>query len=57
MSTGNAAMMRRLEASEVQQNMGMRIKSMPGARPFNRVVTKFTPVSRVPTPEICSDQR
>ena len=30
---------------------------MPGACIFSTVVTKFTPVSSVPMPEICSAQR
>ncbi len=30
---------------------------MPGARIFRMVVTKFTPVSRVPTPDIWMAQR
>ena len=30
---------------------------MPGARSFRIVVVRLMPVSKVPTPEICSDQR
>ena len=30
---------------------------MPGARNLRIVVTKLTPVSSVPMPEICNDQR
>jgi len=30
---------------------------MPGARIFRIVVVRLIPVRRVPTPEICSDQR
>ena len=49
---GKAATISRLEASEVQQNIGMRISDMPGARSFRMVVTKLIPVSSVPTPAI-----
>ena len=54
---GRAATISRLEASVVQQNIGMRMYVMPGAWIFRIVVTKLTPVSNVPTPEICSDHR
>ncbi len=54
---GNAATISRFDASVVQQNIGMRVYVMPGACSFSTVVTKFTPVSKVPTPEICSDHR
>ena len=30
---------------------------MPGARIFRIVVTKLTPLSKVPMPEICSDHK
>ena len=30
---------------------------MPGARNLRIVVTKLMPVSKVPMPEICNDQR
>ena len=56
-STGKAATMSKLEANEVQQNTGMRIRFMPGARSLRIVVTKLTPVSSEPMPAICSAQR
>lgn len=34
-------------------NTGIFIIGMPGARIFRMVAKKFTPVSRVPRPEIC----
>ena len=46
-----------MEASDVQQNIGIRMYVMPGAWILRIVVTKLTPVSKVPTPEICSDHR
>jgi hypothetical protein len=52
--TGKAATINRLAASAVQQNTGI---VMPGARNLRIVVTKLTPVSNVPTPDICNDQR
>ena len=54
---GKAATISRLDASAVQQKIGMRISVIPGARILTIVVTKLTPVSSVPMPEICSDQR
>ena len=49
---GNAATISRLAASEVQQNIGIRIRLMPGARCFSMVATRLTPDRSVPTPEI-----
>ncbi len=54
---GKAATIRRLEASDVQQKMGMRMSVMPGARILSIVVTKLTPVRSVPMPEICKAHR
>jgi len=54
---GKAATINRLADSAVQQNTGMRKYVMPGARNLRIVVTKLTPVSKVPMPEICNDQR
>ena len=54
---GKAATISMLEHSAVQQNTGMRMYVMPGARSFRMVVTMLMPASSVPMPEICSAQR
>lgn len=41
----------------VHVNTGIFIRVMPGARILMIVTKKFTPVSSVPTPEICSAHR
>ncbi len=56
MRIGKAAMIRTLVARQVQVNIGTFIQVMPGARIFTMVVKKFTPVSKVPTPDICNAQ-
>ncbi|KGS05743.1 hypothetical protein X946_5950 [Burkholderia sp. ABCPW 111] len=51
---GNDAMMRTFVQSAVHVNTGIFISVMPGARIRRMVTKKFTPVSNVPTPDICS---
>ena len=53
---GKAATIRTLAHSAVQVKTGIFIRDMPGARILRMVAMKLTPVSRVPTPEICNDQ-
>lgn len=50
---GKETMIRTLVHSAAQVNTGIFIIGMPGARIFRMVAKKFTPVSRVPRPEIC----
>ncbi|MNS85295.1 hypothetical protein D3C72_1191570 [compost metagenome] len=50
---GKETMIRTLVHRAAQVNTGIFIRGMPGARIFMMVAKKFTPVNRVPRPEIC----
>ncbi|CAM5191956.1 hypothetical protein CDEF62S_02160 [Castellaniella defragrans] len=53
---GKVTTMSPLVHSVVQQNMGIFMSVMPGARIFTTVTTKLIPVSRVPMPDNCRPQ-
>ncbi len=50
---GSANSSRKLVTSDIQMNIGMRMKVMPGARMFRMVVMKLTADASEPTPRIC----
>ena len=53
---GNAMIINTFADKDVQVNTGICINFIPGARILRIVTKKFTPVSNVPIPDICSAQ-